>query len=138
MESVDACGTGVDVQGVEDAVVHDLEDVGVATDKEFGRMHEEGTADRGIVVAGITSDVFDEYVGSLDGEAVYRWVAQADITSVDIAVYGTEGAESFELFGHLERTNVSGVPHLVALGKVPCVAFVPMAMSVREETDAFH
>ena len=138
METVDACGTGVDVQGVESAVVHDLEDVGVAADEEGRRSHEESAANGGIVVAGITSDVFDEYVGSLDSEAVYRWVAQADITSVDIAVYGTEGAESFELFGHLERTNVSGVPHLVALGKVPCVAFVPMAMSVREETDAFH
>lgn len=132
VEAVDACGTGIDVEGVDGAVVHHLEDMGVPADEEGGRAHEEGAADRGVVVARVSANVLDEHVGSLDGEAVDLWVAQPDIAPIDIAMHSAEGTEGFERLGHLERTNVSGMPHLIALGKVPCVAFVPMAVSVRE------
>ena len=101
-------------------------------DEERGRTHEESAADGGVVVAGVTTDMFDEHVGSLDSEAVHLRVAQADVAPIDVAMYGTEGAEGFKLLGHLKGSYVSGVPHLIALGKVPCVAFVPMAVSVRE------
>lgn len=104
----------------------------MSADEERGRTHEEGAANGGVVVAGVAANVLDEHVGSLDGEAVDLWVAQADVASVDIAMYGAEGAEGFELLGYLERTDVAGMPHLIALGKVPCVAFVPMAVGVRE------
>ena len=101
-------------------------------DEERGRTHEEGASNGGVVVAGVTTYVLDEYVGSLYGEAVHRRVAQADVAPIDVAMYGTEGTEGFELLGYLKGTYVSGVPHLIALGKVPCVAFVPMPVSVRE------
>ena len=104
----------------------------MAADEERRRTHEEGAANGGVVVAGVTTDMLDEHVGSLDSEAVHLWVAQADVAPINIAVYGAEGTEGFELLGYLKGTYVSGVPHLIALGKVPCVAFVPMTVSVRE------
>ena len=138
MESMYACGAGVDVEDIEARVVHDLEDVGVPADEEGGRGCSECTANGCVVVAGVASDVLDEHVGSLNGEAVYLGVAQAYVSPIDVAPYGTERAESLEPLGYLERTDVARVPHLIALGKVPCVAFVPMAVGVGEEADALH
>ena len=110
----------------------------MTADEEGRRVCSECAPYRGIVVARITANMLDEHVGTLDGEAVYLGVAQADVAPVDVAIHGTEGAEGFELLGYLERTNVARMPHLVALGKVPCVAFIPIAMGVGEEADALH
>ena len=112
--------------------MHHLEDVRMATDEERGRLMVKGAADGGIVVAWIASDVFDEYVCPLDGEALYLGIAQTDIAPIDIAIDGTEGAEGLKLLSHLERTYVACMPHLVALGEVPRVAFIPIAMGIRE------
>ena len=132
METIVARSSGIDMQQAQSLVVFHLQYVRVSADEQFGRMDKQAATDRSVVVSRITANVLDEHVGSLDGEAVDLWVAQADVASVDIAVYGAEGAEGFELLGYLERTDVAGMPHLIALGKVPCVAFVPMAVGVRE------
>ena len=101
-------------------------------------MLYEGAAYRGIVVAWVSTNMFDEHVGSLNYEALGLWVSQAYITPVNIAMYRTEGTESLEAFGYLERTDIARMPHFVALGKVFGIAFVPIAMGVGEEPNAFH
>ena len=53
-------------------------------------------------------------------------------------MHRTKGTERLELLGYLKRTDIARMPHLVALGKVSCVAFVPMAVGVGEKADAFH
>ena len=43
-------------------------------------------------------------------------------------MYGTKRTEGFEPFGYIERTDVAGMPHFIALGKVLDVALIPVAV----------
>ena len=120
------------------AVMHDLENVRVTTDKECGRIPKEFATYRSIIVAGITANMLNEHIGSFNRESVYFRVTQTDITSIDITTHGAEGSESLKLLCNLKRAYVARMPHLVTLGKVLCIAFIPMAMGIREEADALH
>jgi hypothetical protein len=104
----------------------------VPADEEFRRMYKECASNRRVVVARIATYMLDEYISSFDTETVYLWVAQSDISSVDVSVDSTERAEGFKLFCHFKRTYVACVPHLITFCKMLYVAFVPVTMGVRE------
>ena len=138
MKPMYACSTRIDMQGIDSTIVHHFQDMRMPADKKCRRLVQECTTYRCIVMARITSDMFDQHIGPFDGKAVYFRVAQTDFTPVDIAAHSTEGPKSLKLVGHFERTYITGMPNLVTLGKVPGITFIPIAMGIREQADALH
>ena len=62
----------------------------------------------------------------------------AHLRFVDVAVYGAQGAESFQLVCYLTGADIAGVPDFVAFFKVLKDAFVQVGVGVGEEADSFH
>ena len=108
------------------------------TDKESWRLSHKCTTHRRIIMSRITSNMLDQYIGTFNGKAIYFRITQTNLASVNIATHSTKGSESLEPIGYLERTYITGMPHLVTLSKMPSIAFIPIAMGVREKADAFH
>jgi hypothetical protein len=103
----------------------------MATDEEPWWADKQVLADRGIISARISADVFDEYIRAFDGEAVYFRIGLPDFSTIDVSTYSTKRTEGSELFGYLQRTDVTAMPNFVELLEMFQVAVVPMAMSVR-------
>lgn len=112
--------------------------MGVSAHEKTGRTDEQPLADGGIVTAGITTDVLDEDIRSLDGEAVQFRIEAAHITSVDVSVDGMQRTESSQTFRHFLRADVAGMPNFIALVEMLQVAVVPIAVGVGEDADSCH
>ena len=132
VEARDTGSTGIDMQRIDCPVVHHLEDMGMSTDEERRWPHEERTAYGRVIISRISTDMLDEHISSLDGETVGLWITQTNVPTINISMYCTKGAESLKPLSHLKRAYVSGMPYFIALGKVPRITFVPIAMGIRE------
>ena len=86
METIDTGRSRIDVQHIQCLIVLYFQDMGVPAYKEAWRSYKQPLADRSIVPSGITTDVFDQYIGSFYSKAVKLLITSAHITSVDVSI----------------------------------------------------
>ena len=132
------CRPRVDVQQAVLFVGHHLEDVGMAADEQPGRLLPDDLPHAFAVTAGIAADVGHQDVDALAFKAEVFRESPAHRRIVDVAVYGAQGAESFQLVCYLTGADIAGVPDFVAFFKVLKDAFVQVGVGVGEEADSFH
>ena len=71
-------------------------------DKQLGWLCHECFSDGRVVLPGITSDVFDEYVGTFQLETVDFWKAYAQVLSVDVAIDSSQWTKIRQTFGYFQ------------------------------------
>ena len=74
----------------------------MTADKQLGRLCHECFSDGRIVLPGIASDVFDEYVGTFQLETVDFWEAYTQVLSVDVAIDSSQWTKIRQTFGYLQ------------------------------------
>ena len=62
----------------------------------------------------------------------------AHVTTVDISIYGFQRTKLRQFLGHLERTDVSCVPYLVARLEVMQILLIPVGVGVADDAYPFH
>ena len=137
METLASGGAGIDVQEVEVVVVHDFEDVAVATDEDVGLEASEGLLEGPGVVSGVASDVGHEDPLAFAGEHGGLVALVADVPSVAVAEDGPHRLPGFQLFEHAVAA-VAGVPQLVAVFEKGPHLLGYEAVSVGEDAYLFH
>ena len=109
MEPLTAGSTGVDVEEVELVVVHDLEDMAMATDEDVGVVVAENVENSGRVMPRPTTYVGKKYLKSIAGEEVGGRHRVAKGVVVDVAIDGMKGLESAQPLIH-PTPQVAGMP----------------------------
>ena len=74
-----------------------------------------------------------EMLAELSGKADLTKVA-----AVGVATHRAKRLHRFKAFGQFRRPDVAGVPNFVAVLEIRLIAVVPIAVSVREQSDSFH
>lgn len=136
--ALQARGAGVDVEQAQLLVVLHPEDMAVPADEEAGRAGIDLLADAGGVAAGVAPNVRHQHLGTLAVPAKLDGEHASQVASVAIAADGPQRAELLEALGQLERTDVAGVPNLVARLEVLQVAVVPITVGVAQQAYPFH
>ncbi len=136
--SLKSGGSGVDVQTVERTVMEHFENVRMAGDEKLWRVHVEASGYAAVVVPRITADVLDEDVCFFTLEAQNERIHSRQVATVTIAADGTKRFDVCEAFGKFHCTDVACMPYFVAFGEILCIAVVPITVSVRQQTNAFH
>ena len=129
---------GIDVEAMERAVVEHLEDVGMSRDEKLRRANKHLSDDASVVVARIAADVLHQDIGILTFEAQRCWEHAAKVAAVGVATHRAKRLHRFKAFGQFRRPDVAGVPNFVAVLEIRLIAVVPIAVSVREQSDSFH
>ena len=126
------------MEQAEGFIILHLENMGVACDEELWRTSKERGADAWVVTAGITTDMLNEHINIFALKAVQFAIHKSQITTVAVAADGTEWAESRQALSHFYRTDVAGMPYLVAGFEVMQILLVPKRVGVAENSDSFH
>lgn len=126
--TVESGGSRIDMEDASLAVHHDFEDVGVAGDEELWGIVEDVAAHTAVVFAGITADVLHQYIDTFAREAQLFGIFASHDVAVYVAIYGTEGAWTFDrgtlsehrlkFIGYVDSTHIAYMPHLVTIVEV--------------------
>ncbi len=135
MPSLEAGGSGVDVEEAYLTVVLDLEDMAVTTDEEVGRTVDELGIDGTVVMPGVASDVGEQDLGLFTAEAEELGEHATQLSAVAVAYDCSQGTKGSEAVGDLGGADVACVPYLIALCKVLYIAVIPIGVGVAEEAD---
>ena len=138
MPTLQTSCSGIDMEQTQGLVVLHLENVAVATDKQFGRIEKELLANADIITSRVATDVGHQYVCPLTGPSQFLGVKPAKVTTVTIAEDSTERTEILQTHGQLKRTDIAGMPDFVARLKIFQIAIIPIGMCVAEKSDAFQ
>ena len=130
--------TGVDVEQTERLVVLHLQNMRMTTDKQLGRARQNTPCYRRIVFAGIAANVLHQHFSPLYPKTEGLRIKTTDVLSVNIAIHGTERAESSQTFGHFERTDVARMPDFIACVEILQVFLVPIPVRVGQQTYFYH
>jgi hypothetical protein len=110
----------------------------VSCHKKLRRTGIEQFANRGVVIAGIASDMFDEHIGILAFESVQFTIHKSQVASITIATDSTQRTELSQSFCYLYTTDITCVPYLVAGLEVVQVLIVPIAVGVTDDSYSLH
>ncbi len=121
MEALDAGGTGIDGKHIIVGVTHNLEDVGVAADKDVGTIVMDEFPGPDIIAAGIAADMGQKYGEPLPLEIAVHRMGIAQVIVVAVARHSHQGFEFFYFPGKVEASaEVSCVPDFIdRLKEVP-------------------
>ncbi len=131
MKPVDARRPGIDVQHPQRLVILHLQDVRVSADEQLGRMHQQAALYRGVILARIAAYVLHQHLRPLHTEPQRLREEPTDLLPVDIAIHRPQRPEVRQTLCHLQRTDVTGMPYLVARLKVVQVLLVPVSVRIR-------
>ncbi len=138
MPALQTGSTRIDVQQTKFLVVKDLEDVAVTRNEKLGRMRKKKFSDARVVTAWIAANVCHQDVCAFACPSKSLSEESSHVAPVAVAINSSQWAELLQSHGHFQRTNVAGMPYLVARLKVLQVAVVPKGVGVAKQTDAFH
>ena len=126
------------MEQVKRAVELHFQYVRVACDEQLGRRGKEcGTYAR-VVVAGITAYMSHQHVHILTLPSQPFGEHPTEVTAIAVATDSPQRPEGGKSLGHLSRSDVAGMPYLVAGLEVVQVLFVPIGVGIAEYSDFFH
>jgi hypothetical protein len=116
-------------------IAHDLQDVGMPTDKQVWLHSAQCLRRSPVIVARIAADVshVDLQPVTLPREILIQFSSQ--ISAVNIPEDAAYRLECTQLFQHSQRPEVTGVPKLIALGKLAKDFVVEKAVCVGKQPD---
>lgn len=106
------------------------QDVAMAAHQKLGWMGEEGRAERAVVVAGVSANVFEENIDLLAAKTQGFGEGHSQFAPVDIATHSAKRRNFGQSLGHFERADVARVPDFVAGRKMMGEARVESAVGV--------
>jgi polyphosphate kinase len=101
-------------------------------------MDKEGSPYRRVVIARIAADMFHHHFGIVHRESVNERIELTYLLPVAIAVHRPERFKFRQPFRHAQRTDITGMPYLVALLEILLIAVVPPAVSIRQQSYSLH
>ena len=137
VESLYAGGAGVDVEKAVLVVVHDAEDVAVATDEDVGLGKLEGAPELVGIVTGVAADVAHEDALALNFEEELLVELVMEAEAVAVAPDGPDGLELAKLVEDI-GADVAGMPKLVAVAEEGEDLRGKVAVGVGENAYASH
>src|SRR5690606_26645988 len=138
MPSLFSGGTGVEVEGLQLLVVHDLKNMGMATDKKCRRIPMNFLFHLRTVTAGIPANMGHPYIHLFAPKAQMLRVPRANIPPVYIAVYATKRLYGSQCIGYCHVSEISCVPYFIAVGKVLEDCVVKITVGIRQQADFGH
>ena len=126
------------MQQIECRVEFHFQYMRMSCHEELWRIGIQQLTDRGVVIAGIAANMFDEHIGLLALKTVQLTIHQSQVAPIAIATDSTQRTELSQSLSHLYTTDVACVPYLVAGFKVVQVLIVPIAVGVADDADSLH
>ena len=118
MEAGTSCSTRIDMEKPVFFVRDHLEYMGVACDKQTGRVCAYGRPDPAVVMARVSSDVGHPDIQPFPELTLVSRETGTDETPVNISVNRHHGSNPVQLEDHILITNVTGVPDLITLPEI--------------------
>src|SRR5574344_351575 len=95
------------------------------TDKELWRTGINSATDGSIVIAGISPDMFHQYIHILTFKPKNLWIHQSQVTTVTVTTYCPQRSECGQSLCHFRGTNITVMPYLITLFEVMQIFIIP-------------
>ena len=104
----------------------------MAADKQFWRLLKNGRTNQRIVFTWVTANVRKPYLYTFAQKLIVLRKQRPYFIAINISPYGTQGFEVLQFIYYFERTNIAGMPHVVAGSKMFENPLIEHTMRVRK------